>query len=115
MARRGERRSSPRKTTPPKPPPPPPQLLPCGVAFSLGACQNAVLLVDKPQEWTSFDVCHKLRNSLTIRGQGLAGVKVGVSQHGCLHQCADFQVPMTVMGTTCIFYLVGTQISMAGA
>ena len=77
MACRGERRASPRKATPPKPPPPPPQLLPGGEAFSLSACQNAVLLVDKPQEWTSFDVCHKLRNSLTIRGQGLAGVKVG--------------------------------------
>lgn len=28
------------------------------------AWENAVLLVDKPQGWTSFDVCGKLRGAL---------------------------------------------------
>ena len=30
--------------------------------------QNGALLIDKPLEWTSFDVCGKLRNSLRFLG-----------------------------------------------
>ena len=31
------------------------------------AWQNAAVLIDKPQGWTSFDVCGKLRGILKMR------------------------------------------------
>ena len=42
------------------------------------AWDNAVLLVDKPKEWTSFDVCGKLRPALAaLLGKKNREVKVG--------------------------------------
>ena len=29
--------------------------------------QNAALLIDKPPDWTSFDVCNKLRSALRVK------------------------------------------------
>ncbi|KAK9817470.1 hypothetical protein WJX74_008918 [Apatococcus lobatus] len=37
------------------------------------AWQNAVVLIDKPLEYTSFDVCGKLRGALSIKKVGHAG------------------------------------------
>ncbi len=51
--------------------PPPggaPQLVaPTSVTLPPEAWDNAALLVDKPQGWTSFDVCAKLRGAIHIR------------------------------------------------
>jgi len=35
--------------------------------------QNAMVLIDKPQDWTSFDLCGKLRSALKIKKVGHAG------------------------------------------
>ena len=34
---------------------------------------DQALLIDKPQEWTSFDVCGKLRGLLRVKKVGHAG------------------------------------------
>jgi hypothetical protein len=38
---------------------------------------NAAVLVDKPKDWTSFDVCAKLRGALRVKLPGQKGLKVG--------------------------------------
>ena len=38
-----------------------------GSAFAADVWQNAVLLVDKPPGWTSFDVCGRLRGALKVK------------------------------------------------
>lgn len=48
--------------------PPPPTLPP-----NMETWQNAMVLIDKPQEWTSFDLCGKLRGALKIKKIGHAG------------------------------------------
>lgn len=55
-----------KKKSGPKASPPPPTRIPAGVPLpeDLTAWDNAVLLIDKPKGWTSFDVCGKLRGSL---------------------------------------------------
>lgn len=52
-----------------------PTLVPPGGLDDLGVLQNAVLLVDKPLTWTSFDVCGKIRNTLKF---------LGIRKVGCL-------------------------------
>ncbi len=52
-----------------------PTLVPPGALDDLGVLQNAVLLVDKPLTWTSFDVCGKIRNTLKF---------LGIRKVGCL-------------------------------
>ena len=51
--------------------------------------QNGALLIDKPLEWTSFDVCGKLRNSLRFLGVPKA-LKVGEECccHAAMQPCA---------------------------
>lgn len=44
--------------------PPPVPVLPGALPDDLSIWDNAVLLIDKPQGWTSFDVCGKLRGTL---------------------------------------------------
>jgi tRNA pseudouridine55 synthase len=57
---------------PPTPVPPP------AVPADLSAWENAVLLVDKPSGWTSFDVCAKLRGTLAaVLGVRSRKLKVG--------------------------------------
>ena len=46
---------------------PAPRMVTRGSAFTADVWQNAVLLVDKPQGWTSFDVCGKLRGALKVK------------------------------------------------
>lgn len=59
-----------KKVRPPPVPVKPPRLDPV-------ILQNGVLLIDKPLEWTSFDVCAKVRNSISksigVRKVGHAG------------------------------------------
>ena len=50
-----------------KPLPPAPAIVGRGSAFTQDVWQNAALLVDKPQGWTSFDVCAKLRGALKTK------------------------------------------------
>ena len=50
-----------------KPLPPAPAIVGKGSAFTQDVWQNAALLVDKPQGWTSFDVCAKLRGALKTK------------------------------------------------
>ena len=50
-----------------KPLPPAPAIVGKGSAFTQEVWQNAALLVDKPQGWTSFDVCAKLRGALKTK------------------------------------------------
>lgn len=38
-----------------------------GATFAAGVWANAAVLVDKPQDWTSFDVCGKLRGALKTK------------------------------------------------
>ena len=38
-----------------------------GSSFSANVWDNAVILVDKPPDWTSFDVCGKLRGALKVK------------------------------------------------
>lgn len=38
-----------------------------GSSFTADVWQNAAILVDKPQDWTSFDVCGKLRGALKTK------------------------------------------------
>ena len=47
--------------------PPAPAIVGRGSAFTQDVWQNAALLVDKPQGWTSFDVCAKLRGGLQTK------------------------------------------------
>lgn len=55
------------RRTPPSVIPPP--TLPAFEGGALGAAlSNGALLIDKPQDWTSFDVCGKLRNTLKFLG-----------------------------------------------
>jgi hypothetical protein len=35
--------------------------------------ENGALLIDKPLEWTSFDVCQKLKNSIKFLGKNALG------------------------------------------
>ena len=57
--------ATPSKPKKKKAPPPPPVPVPCGaLPQDLSVWDNAVLLIDKPKGWTSFDVCGKLRGSL---------------------------------------------------
>lgn len=42
------------------------------------AFANGALLIDKPADWTSFDVCGKLRNSLRFTGKLKVGQAAGV-------------------------------------
>jgi tRNA pseudouridine55 synthase len=44
--------------------PPPTAIVPGTLPEDLSVWDNAVLLIDKPKEWTSFDVCGKLRGSM---------------------------------------------------
>ncbi|EIE20650.1 putative tRNA pseudouridine synthase [Coccomyxa subellipsoidea C-169] len=44
-----------------------------GSSFAAGVWANAAVLVDKPQDWTSFDVCGKLRGALKVKKVGHAG------------------------------------------
>ena len=46
---------------------PAPSMVTRGSAFGADVWQNAVLLVDKPPGWTSFDVCGKLRGALKVK------------------------------------------------
>jgi hypothetical protein len=46
---------------------PAPTLVTKGASFSADVWGNAVILVDKPQDWTSFDVCGKLRGALQVK------------------------------------------------
>ena len=52
-------------------PPPPTPILPGAFPESTAAWDNAVLLIDKPKGWTSFDVCGRLRGQVA----GLLGIK----------------------------------------
>ncbi|BDA42161.1 tRNA pseudouridine synthase B [Coccomyxa sp. Obi] len=56
-----------------KPSVPPPTMVKKGSSFTADVWQNAAILVDKPQDWTSFDVCGKLRGALKIKKVGHAG------------------------------------------
>ena len=58
---------------------PPPTLVTVGsLASDLSVWDNALLLIDKPQTWTSFDVCGKLRGALARTLQVKSrSVKVG--------------------------------------
>jgi tRNA pseudouridine55 synthase len=70
------------KPKPPKPPPPPPQPrapptllhpkdpLPSDLR---AAFSNAVVLIDKPPGWSSFDVCHALKRPLKALGVSKVG------------------------------------------
>jgi len=44
--------------------------------------EGQVLLVDKPLEWTSFDVVAKVRNTIKIKKVGHAGTPNGASMQG---------------------------------
>lgn len=44
--------------------PPPTAVLPGALPDDLSVWDNAVILIDKPKGWTSFDVCGKLRGSM---------------------------------------------------
>lgn len=47
---------------------PTPVLVPCGqLTFRPDLWDCAALLVDKPQKWTSFDVCGKLKGVLSVK------------------------------------------------
>lgn len=46
---------------------PPPTMVRKGATFAAGVWANAAVLVDKPQDWTSFDVCGKLRGALKTK------------------------------------------------
>ncbi|KAK9844093.1 hypothetical protein WJX81_004352 [Elliptochloris bilobata] len=72
----------------PKEVPASPTLVARGAAFSLDVWQNAVVLVDKPQGWTSFDVCHKLRNALTARNADGTKARLKVGHAGTLDPLA---------------------------
>lgn len=52
---------------------PVPQLVKPGSAHERDVWDCAVLLVDKPQTWTSFDVCGKLKYVLKVKKIGHAG------------------------------------------
>ncbi|CAL8468151.1 g7690 [Coccomyxa elongata] len=52
---------------------PPPTMVGKGCSFTADVWQNAAILVDKPQDWTSFDVCGKLRGALKTKKVGHAG------------------------------------------
>ncbi len=45
----------------------PPTMVLKGSFFAAGVWANAAVLVDKPQDWTSFDVCGKLRGALKVK------------------------------------------------
>jgi hypothetical protein len=45
----------------------PPVVVARGSRFSSAVWESAVILVDKPQDWTSFDVCGKLRGALKVK------------------------------------------------
>ena len=45
----------------------PPTMVLKGSSFAAGVWANAAVLVDKPQDWTSFDVCGKLRGALKVK------------------------------------------------
>lgn len=47
--------------------PPPPVFVQIGTALSPDVWQNAVVLMDKPTGWTSFDVCGKLRRVVNMK------------------------------------------------
>jgi hypothetical protein len=46
---------------------PPPTMVRKGATFAAGVWANAAVLVDKPKDWTSFDVCGKLRGALKTK------------------------------------------------
>lgn len=54
-----------------------------------GAWDNAVLLIDKPQGWTSFDVCGKLRGALArLLGRRPRDIKAWRGGEGSVCACA---------------------------
>lgn len=76
--------SSPRKK---KAPEPPTAVLPGALPTDASIWDNAVLLVDKPQTWTSFDVCGKIRASLAPILK-VKGRKIKVGHAGTLDPMA---------------------------
>ena len=58
-----------------KPSVPPPTMVMKGSTFIADVWQNAAVLVDKPQDWTSFDVCGKLRGALKIKKASILHVR----------------------------------------
>lgn len=65
----------------------PPMLHPPHLPRDASIWDGAVLLVDKPPGWTSFDVCAKLRSSIA-RVVGKAPRKIKVLGDGLLHGAA---------------------------
>jgi len=53
-------------------PPLPTQVVPPEMP-AMETWQNAMVLIDKPMDWTSFDLCGKLRGALRIKKVGHAG------------------------------------------
>jgi len=63
----------------------PTPVTPPTVPTNPAAWENAVLLIDKPKDWTSFDVCGKLRGALArLLGKRNREVKVGHAGKGGL-------------------------------
>lgn len=58
-----------------------------GDTVPLSIWENAVLLVDKPQTWTSFDVCGKIRGEVA-RAFGVKSKKIKVGHAGTLDPMA---------------------------
>jgi tRNA pseudouridine55 synthase len=93
-----------------------PTSVPCGaLPEDLSVWDNAVLLVDKPKGWTSFDVCGKIRGGLA----GLLGrkpLKIKVGHAGTLDPMATGLLIVCVgRGTKAIDSFVGMKKEYSGA
>ena len=53
--------------------------------------QNAAVLVDKPPEWTSFDVCNKLRGMLGVKKVRVCWMEHACARHLLAHRYATAQ------------------------
>jgi len=58
--------------------PPPAHILPGHLPDSMTVWENAVILIDKPKGWTSFDVCGRIRGQVAaLLGKRNKEIKVG--------------------------------------
>ena len=107
------KRSARRKKKPPPPFPPTP-VLPGAISADLSIWENAVLLVDKPKGWTSFDVCGKLRGALAAL-LSRRGKHVKIGHAGTLDPMATGLLIVCVGGATkSIDRFVGMQKEYSG-
>lgn len=85
-----------------------------GVDIPVSIWENAVMLVDKPQTWTSFDVCGKIRGELA-RTLQVKGRKIKVGHAGTLDPMATGLLIVCVgKGTKSIDSFVSMQKQYSG-